>query len=178
MSLTDWNYIDSLARKSLLGDKKAYKEFLISISSYINLKVKKTLPQGLREDASQEILMAIHKSMKTLDNAKSCKAWVNAIAHYKVCDVLRRIYKEKDHIEFVDHQDREIDNVLIKQYIEKIKNSLKENESTILFKLKYEGHSISEVASEMGMSENNVKVISFRAIRKARELIIKEEFYE
>lgn len=179
MGKTNWNHIDALVKKVISGDQDSYREFLECIRDYVQIKINLTIPASSRDDVLQEVLLAIHKSLKTLDLSKSCKSWVNAIAHYKVSDFLRGLYKD-------NYIDKEVDELItfepdlveLKQYITHITSILKDSERQILLKLKYEGYSVSEVAIEEGLSESNVKVISFRAIKKIREYIIDKEFNE
>lgn len=179
MSKTNWNYIDKLAKKSILGDQESYRKFLESVQAYVQIKINLMIPASSRDDVLQEVLMAIHKSLKTLDTERTCKAWVNAIAHYKVSDFLRGLYHNNSaELEVDELTSSDIDKSELKQYINHVTSILSKNESQILLKLKYEGYSVAEVANDVGLSESNIKVILFRAIRKIREFIIDEEFNE
>jgi RNA polymerase sigma-70 factor (ECF subfamily) len=179
MSKTNWNHIDLLAKKTISGDQNSYREFLECIRDYVQIKINRTIPASSRDDVLQEVLLAIHKSLKTLDLSKSCKSWVNAIAHYKVSDFLRTLYKEINfENELGDLISSDIDLTEIKQYITHVTSILNDNERLILFKLKYEGYTVSEVAKEVALSESNIKVISFRAIKKVRKFLVQKEFNE
>lgn len=179
MSKTNWNHIDFLAKKVLSGEKEYYREFLELIQDYVKIKINKMIPATGREDVTQEILLAVHKSLKTLDTKRSCKAWINAISHYKVSDYLRTLYKESNTIlENEQTSITDLSQTEVRQYLSHLTSVLSKGEIEILLKLKYEGFSISEVAKEVNLSESNIKVISFRAIKKMRELITDEEFNE
>ena len=179
MSKTNWNHIDTLAKKAISGDQNSYRDFLECIRDYVQIKINLKIPASSRDDVLQEVLLAIHKSLKTLDVSKSCKSWVNAIAHYKVSDFLRGLYKENDSTQEVDElASLDIDLTELKQYITHITSILNKDERQILLKLKYEGYSVSEVAEEVALSESNIKVISFRAIKKIRQFLLDEEFNE
>ncbi len=179
MSKTNWNYIDSLAKKAISGDQGSYREFLEFVLDYVQIKINMMIPASSRDDVLQEVLLGVHKSLKTLDTERSCKSWINAIAHYKVSDFLRTVYKENRSEEDVyDLSLFQVDKAELKQYITHITSILNDNEREILLKLKYEGYSVSEVAKELDLSESNVKVISFRAIKQIREFVTDEEFNE
>ena len=179
MNRTNWNHIDILARKAIGGDQVSYREFLECIRDYVQIKINLTVPASSRDDVLQEVLLAIHKSLKTLDLSKSCKPWVNAIAHYKVSDFLRELYKENISEQEVDKLTTlDLDLMELKQYVTHITSVLNENEKQILLKLKYEGYSISEVAKAVDLNESNIKVISYRAIKKIRKFLLDEEFNE
>jgi RNA polymerase sigma-70 factor (ECF subfamily) len=181
MTETNWNYIDNLAKEAINGDQSSYKDFLSLISDYVRKKIWRAIPKNNQEDVVQEVLLAIHKSLKTLDTSKPCKPWINAICHYKVNDCLRFIYKNaniSDDDQIENHHVEEFDQTEFKQFVEHASKPLSNNEAKILMMLKYEGHSVSEVSKNLGKSESNIKVISFRAIKKIREFLSKEEFYE
>ncbi len=179
MSATNWNHIDKLAKKAITGDQKCYREFLELVRDYVQTKVFLTVSSSSRDDVIQEILLGIHKSLRTLDTSKSCRSWVNAIAHYKVSDYLRQIYKDNtSELEDEKHESIDFDSTEFRQLLDHISTVLSDKEMNIFMKLKYEGYSIAEVSKEVGLSESNIKVISFRAIKKIREFIMQEEFYE
>ena len=179
-SSTDWNYINQLAIKSLNGDKYSYRTFLNLLSTYLKSKIIRTIPDNYIDDVLQETLLAIHKSLKTLDTNRSCRPWINAIAHYKVNDCLRGIYKDSNNnYEKIDQLfNEEIDSTEIKQYLEYITTPLNSSEKRILILLKYEGHSVIEVSNLTGNTVSNTKVISFRAMKKIRDFVSEKEFHE
>lgn len=93
MSRLDWEQATLLASKAIAGDKVAYSEFLTVLSRFLRPRLMRSLPSSAVEDALQETLMAIHKSLHTLDLSRSLASWVSAIAHYKIQDQLRVIYR-------------------------------------------------------------------------------------
>lgn len=176
----NWNQMDEWARKSLSGDKQSYRHFLESLGPYLKARIRKTIPDHYREDAFQEILLAIHKSLKSLDPSKPVRPWVNAIAHHKVLDFLRSIYKDSQ-LEYEAEEnlsDEHWDKVELQNSIEQLISPLSDTEKNVLMLLKYKEHSVKEVSKMLGLTESNVKVISFRAIRKLRENILQREFHE
>lgn len=176
----DWDQLAALAQNSLDGDKASYRLFLKALSPYLESRIRKSIPEHYREDALQEVLLAIHKSLKTLDPNKDIKPWINAIAHYKVCDFLRQVYQDsKNDVKNQDELPQDNWNKIeLKNLIDNILSPLSKTEKSVLLLLKYEGYSVNEVATKLSLSSSNVKVISFRAIRKIREFISKKEFYE
>ena len=178
MKKIDWNEINRLGVLATTGDSRAYEEFLTIISNYLKFKVRNSVPDSYVEDLIQESLIAIHKSFHTFDPKKNPRAWVNAIAHYKASDFLRSYYKkELKESQLVDDtffsKSANADDKLL---IEKLIKTLGRSERQVVWMLKYEGKSIAEVGEKIGKSEANVKVICFRAIRKMRELLLREEF--
>lgn len=181
MNKTSWNHIDLLAKKALLGDQAKYREFLQLISDYIKFKIRRVIPKNCQDDVTQEVLLAIHKSLKTLDTDKPTRPWVNAICQYKINDCLRSIYKNADTQNPDELENLYADNfdkTEFKQLIEHISSAITQKEAKILLMLKYEGQTVLEVSKELGIGQSNIKVISFRAIKKIREFLTKEEFYD
>lgn len=179
MKKEKWEEIQELASKSLNGDQAAYELFLTEISNYLKLKIRYSIPQDSREDVLQEILMAIHASLKTLEVSRPVKPWVNAIAHYKVSDFLRSHYKKSNQVSFEEEMTliESISTVENKLMLEKILIPLTEFERKVILLLKYNGESIEDVSKSLGKSESNIKIICFRALKKMREILAKEEFY-
>ena len=179
MNNLDWNNINNLAVASLSGDRDSYRHFLAKIKSYISMIIMQKVPETSRDDVIQEVLLAIHKSLKTLDPKKCCRPWVNAITHYKISDYLRKHYADMgNNHEIEDLRSIDFDRTEFNQYIEHITSILDERERALLIRLKYEGDSIANVAKEYKLSESNVKKITSRTIKKLREFIKSEEFHE
>ncbi|MEZ4815549.1 MAG: sigma-70 family RNA polymerase sigma factor [Bdellovibrionota bacterium] len=180
MYKVDWRPLELLASQALSGDKRAYADLLTQISHVLKPRFERSLPSAYVEDALQETLMAIHKSIHTLDLSKSLAAWVYAIARYKTQDQLRHIYKHA----VVDELDEgallgasQLNQVEASQ-LDVLLKSLNERESRIIVLLKVEEFSVNEIANELKMTPSNVKVTAFRAIRKLREALVEEDFYE
>lgn len=180
MSKVDWSELTVLATQAMAGDKGAYARFLAQISTLLKPRFARSLSAACVEDALQETLMAIHKSLHTLDVTKSVAAWIYAIAHYKIQDQLRIIYKNanleefderafKNEVPFTSFQDVDLEEML---------KALNAKELAVLKLLKVEEYSVSEIAVELKMTPSNVKVTAFRAIRKLRESAVKEDFHE
>lgn len=178
MAIVDWNKISELGVLSSKDDQGAYKEFLKAVSEYLQFKVRSSVPHNHIEDVVQEVLIAIHKSFHTYDPQKNIRPWINAIAHYKVCDFLRTYYKN-------DLKEDAISDDLLaipsadaqsRLLLEKLISSLKETERIVFLMLKFDGKSVAEVSESLGKSQANIKVICYRAIKNMRELLSKEEF--
>ena len=181
VSASDWEEIQNLATRSQRGEKESYRKFLGLVGSRLKPRLLRVLPASYADDALQEILMAIHKALHTFDSKKPISPWLNAIAHYKVQDQLRIIYRSSDAEELVETQvssSSPSPDYLVGRDLERVLGKLPTRERRILMLLKVEEFSVDEVAEKMGMTASNVKVTSFRALNKLRELLSEEEFYE
>jgi RNA polymerase sigma factor (sigma-70 family) len=118
------------------------------------------------------------------ENFKKLKSYFLAIVDRKVKEAKRK----KRNPRFVDLENSPFIRCPIKVwneemaetieqrlYIEYVLNHLKEVEKTILFKYFYEASRLKEIAQELGTSEENCRIIKFRALKKLKFLIEKLE---
>lgn len=175
-----WTEMTQLAKDSLKGDKDSYQSFLTKASLYLTPKIKRTVSQEFQEDVRQEILLAIHQSLNTIDPQRPLQKWIHAIAHYKVSDHLRTKYKTPSFSDWDDSRitsTPESNSVDLQQYLEHTLKIVNARERQVLFLLKCEGFSVTEVAEELNLSPQNIKTICSRALKKIRQSHLKEEFY-
>jgi len=74
------------------GDAAAYRVFLKELSAHLRAFLRRRL-SGLPdevEDLVQETLLAVHHQRHTYDAGQPLTAWLQAIARYKLVDLLRR----------------------------------------------------------------------------------------
>src|ERR1700723_2057564 len=82
----------SLMLQSLAGDAAAYRMFLDELTARLRSYLRRRLgglPDEV-EDLLQELLLAVHNKPHTYDPKQPLTAWVQAIARYKLVDLLRR----------------------------------------------------------------------------------------
>jgi RNA polymerase sigma factor (sigma-70 family) len=82
----------SLMLQSLAGDAAAYRMFLDELTARLRSYLRRRLgglPDEV-EDLLQELLLAVHNKRHTYDPKQPLTAWVQAIARYKLVDLLRR----------------------------------------------------------------------------------------
>lgn len=82
----------SLLLGGLSGDAGAYQSFLKELSAHLRSFLRRrlaALPDEV-EDLVQESLLAVHNQRHTYDPGQPVSAWVQAIARYKLVDLLRR----------------------------------------------------------------------------------------
>lgn len=162
----------NLATSAQTGDVAAYRELLTGLYSFLkNYLQKRIFERSDIEEVTQEILMAVHKSLHTFDPQKSFMSWLLAITEYKVVDYLRELKKHSSQSDFDSlsnffsgtqaDSDLRID-------IDKAMNRLNARERTVLKLLKVEGQSVNEVANQLNLTEGNVKIIAHRAYTNLR----------
>ncbi len=169
----------NLAKLALKGDRQAYGALLTDLSSYI----RNVLVSGLSrpqdaDDITQDVLISIHKSLKTYDPEQPFMPWLHAIIKFRKIDYLRKHYGQKadktvsddvlefssEFVTFEAHKGEYKD-------IEAAMNALPDQQRRIFEMIKIEGYSAREVANEMEMNESAVKVSAHRAMKKLQDLL-------
>lgn len=173
-----WSEIQALVPQVLEGDSAGYSRFLSMISELLRPRLIRALPALHVEEAMQETLMAIHKSLHTLDPERPVQNWVQSIARYKIKDQLRLIYKRAPEVEGDDSLEQAAADELShdeRLTLEALLQQLNPREQQLVRSIKIEGHSVQDVAKEMNLSTSAVKVGTFRAMGKLRQWLIDEE---
>jgi RNA polymerase sigma-70 factor, ECF subfamily len=152
--------------KAQRGDSHAYTEALTKLSSFLSRYLhKRIFEKSQIDEVTQEILLALHKSLHTYDEGKSFMSWFMAIVEFKIIDYIRSLEKNSlltnidDITEFFVSTNLSAD---LRLDLEKAISNLSAKEKNIFSLLKIEGQSVSEVAKSLNLSEANVKVIAHR----------------
>lgn len=123
------------------------------------------------EDLTQEIWMNVIKNLRDFEGKSSFKNWIFGITKHKLMDY----YKEKYQIGFVPlveeiflEEDETDDSGMKKNKIKNLLANLPENYRMVLTLRFLKGYKTAEIAKELKMTVNNVKVIQFRAIQKLK----------
>ena len=158
--------------------KKIYEEYKQDVFKYL---VSLTHDTSLSEDLVSETFLGALKSLHKFKGESSIKTWLFSIARNKWYEYLR---KEKYNISIDDLaynyilSESDLDDVLIKRELyNKIINLLKSEpprtEDIILMRIK--GYSYFEIGKKHDISESSARVIDYRAKKKIKEILIKEE---
>ena len=158
--------------------KKIYEEYKQDVFKYL---VSLTHDTSLSEDLVSETFLGALKSLHKFKGESSIKTWLFSIARNKWYEYLR---KEKFNISIDDLaynyilSESDLDDVLIKKELyNKIINLLKSEpprtEDIILMRIK--GYSYFDIVKKHYISESSARVIDYRAKKKIKEILIKEE---
>ena len=158
--------------------KKIYEEYKQDVFKYL---VSLTHDTSLSEDLVSETFLGALKSLHKFKGESSIKTWLFSIARNKWYEYLR---KEKFNISIDElaynyiSSESDLDDVLIKKELyNKIINLLKSEpprtEDIILMRIK--GYSYFEIGKKHNISESSARVIDYRAKKKIKEILIKEE---
>ncbi|MCH8820899.1 RNA polymerase sigma factor [Patescibacteria group bacterium] len=169
----DLHLVKQAQKGSLSAYQTLYMRHLDAIYRYFFFQTK---DKFLAEDLGQEVFIKIWKSIDKYDEKKGAfTSWMYRIAHNLLVDYYRgkktltlkegleASYSE-DWLEKLDHSEK-IQNV--KKALENVSADYKE---VIILRF-FEDLSVEEVSQIIDKSEENVRVIQHRAIRKLKEIL-------
>ncbi len=167
----------ALAVKAQAGDSRAYADLLRAIAPYIKNYVSPSLANpDWAEDVTQDVLISVHKSLKTYSAERPFKPWLHAIINFRRTDFLRRHYAGRaDKTAPLENLDFEGEYVTKSPYAGELKDieaaldALPEKQKKLFIMMKIEGYSAQEVADVMGMSISAVKVSVHRTAAKLKQ---------
>jgi RNA polymerase sigma-70 factor, ECF subfamily len=168
----------SLVLPSLAGDAAAYRMFLDELATHLRSYLRRRLgglPDEV-EDLLQELLLAIHNKRHTYDPKQPLTAWVQAIARYKLVDLLRRRSRSNVLTDPLDEDDQifatTANDAAEAQYdVAKLLRGLPDRQRLPILYVKIEGASVTDTAVRTGMSESAVKVGIHRGLKALAERI-------
>ncbi len=169
----------ALFLQGLEGDTQAYQSFLKGLGAHLRAFLRRrlsTLPHDT-EDLVQDILLAVHNQRHTYRPDQPLTAWVNAMARYKLIDLLRsRSSREALHDPIEDDMalfatnDHEAADA--KRDVNTLLQQLPDHQRLPIVHTKLEGLSVTEAAAATGMSESAIKVGVHRGM-KALAILMK-----
>ncbi len=157
-----------LMRAALVGDERAYAEFLRRAACLVRAFARiKIVHGGIDpEDIVQETLLAIHVKRHTWRDDGSVLPWLFAIARYKLIDAFRRRGRRPE-IEIDEVAETlaapETETVNVRE-IERALAILAPGQRSVVAAISIDGHSIGETARNLGMSESAVRVALHRGL--------------
>ena len=167
------------AEQSQCGDKASYNKLLRDILPFIrNVLVGGLANPDWADDITQEVLVSVHKSLKTYSPDKPFRPWLMAIINFRRTDYLRKHYNSRqDKQTSLDNPEFITSHVTKDGYAGELKDmeqalqSLQDKPRRIFTMMKIEGYTAKEVANELGMSESAVKVSAHRAAQKLQKIL-------
>lgn len=167
------------------GDGRAYSNLLTAVVPVMRRAAIAQLSRFGRaqdsEDVVQEALIAIHLKLHTYDQQQRFLPWLRAVLSNKLIDFLRRnriraSVSLNDDDSFFDLADtRNPEEGVIKRDVSLLLAQLKPPAGEIIYALKIQGVSVSDVARAFQLSESNVKVIVHRAMAKLAQLAMADQ---
>lgn len=172
------SHLHRLLVGALGGDGAAYSQFLtelaVSLRAFLRRRMSR-LPDEI-EDVVQEVLIAVHSKRHTYRPEQPLTAWVNAIARYKLADLLRRRSRLDARLDSID----DIDEFLLaaeeasegsQRDLAKLLDQLPDKQRLPIVLTKLDGLSVAETAKLTGLSESAVKVGVHRGLKSLTSFI-------
>lgn len=168
--------------RGLAGDGAGYHAFLKELSAHLRALLRKRLirmPDDV-EDLVQETLLAVHNQRHTYAADQPLTAWVRAIAHYKMVDLLRRRAGREALHAPIDEVAEDEPGLFVasdtaaadaRRDLARLLGRLPDRMRLPIVHVKLEGLSVSEAARKTGMSESAVKVGIHRGLKALAALL-------
>jgi RNA polymerase sigma-70 factor (ECF subfamily) len=168
----------SLLVQGLAGQAAAYRSFLAELTAHLRAYLRRRLA-GLPhevEDLVQELLLAVHNKRHTYDPKQPLTAWVQAIARYKLVDLLRRRSRTDVLNDPLDEDDQVFATTTheaaeARYDVAKLLQGLPDRQRLPIVYVKIEGVSVTDAAIRTGMSESAVKVGIHRGLKALAERV-------
>ena len=171
---TDLDLVAETKNGSLSAYQTLYMRYLDPIYRYFFFQ---TYDKFLAEDLAQEVFIKMWRSIQSFNEEKgSFTSWMYRIAHNLLIDHYRgkKALSLKEGLEasysedWLEKLDRDEKLCSVKKALLELPADYQE---VVILRF-FEDMNVEEVAEVVGKSEENVRVIQHRAIRKLREILI------
>jgi RNA polymerase sigma-70 factor, ECF subfamily len=166
---------EHLVQQAQSGDREA---FLMLYNRYLKTvynRVKSRIPLRDAEDVTQEVFIAVIRSLDRFEQRSLFSTWLYTIVNRQIADYYRRMYRsgENNALDMDGQDDFELaaetqgldDLVLIQQALHKVP----ENYQEIILMRFADGLSFAEIAERRGQSLEAAKSLFRRAIQAISE---------
>lgn len=156
-----------LFRVALMGDERAYGEFLQQAACLIRAWARRRIFGGLDpEDIVQEALLAVHVKRHTWRTDGPVTPWLYAIAKHKLIDALRRQgrYPRVEISQVEDQLAAEEAQTVRDWEIGRALDTLTPGQRSVVTAISIEGRTVTEAATNLGMNETAVRVALHRGL--------------
>lgn len=137
----------------------------------------------LSEDLTSETFLSALKSLPSFKGKSDIKTWLFSIARFRWFAYLRKRKEDLTFDELTDNYLRDttdLQNMVVKKNQGEEILSLLDKEASRtkdIVLMRIDGYSFYEIAVKYKISESSARVIDFRAKKKIREFLEKEELY-
>lgn len=169
--------LSRLLQEAQAGDRVAYRQFLLRTRELVRTLLRNRLRSASAlDDVIQETLLSIHRARHSYDPARPIGPWIRAIAFNRLRDFGRARKRQQDHVsadldwENATHPTGGAD-AAGPTFLRAALETLSESQREVIWLLKFEGYSVSEIAGRTGRSVAAVKVTAHRGYRVLRALL-------
>lgn len=162
------------------GDRDAFMTLYNRYLKKVYNRVKSRVPATDADDVTQEVFIALVKSLPRFEQRSSFSTWLYTIVNRQIADFYRRHYRQQDHknisLDAYDElnlpaADGENDEML---RIQQALHTLPENYQEVILMRFADGLSFSDIASKTGKSLEATKSLYRRAIHAINEKLGKD----
>jgi len=167
----------TLIQAALEGEEEAFiRLYHENVSGLYRFVFSKVNNQQDTEDLTSETFYQALKNLKSFSGKSSFKNWLYGIAKHLILAKYRERYNEST-IELDENTAFEQNQAVNDspeheqkiQFLDKILARLPQNYRKILELRFLKGYTVAETADELSLTEENVKVIQHRALKKANQ---------
>ena len=174
--------MEELIKQAQNGDKQAFSELILSISDelYKIARTRISIEDDI-EDAIQDTMIEVYKSIKKLKEPEKFKKWTFKILINKCNRIYRRKYKDDISIDdenFLKSDTHSIDKLENEIDFYELIQDLKYEEKVIATLYYMEDYSVKEIKDILNMNENTINTNLFRARQKLKNKYIGGNTYE
>lgn len=173
--------LHGLMMRGLAGDAEAHRRLLETLGDCFRVFFRSRLRVGdpsYIEDLVQETLIAVHTRRDRYNPEQPLRAWVYAIARYKLIDHFRRTKTTGISVPVDEVEDlfasEEADASDSARDVAALLRHLPEKQRIAIRLVKLEELSVREAAARTGMSESDIKISIHRGMKKLSALVAKE----
>ncbi len=168
-----------LIMEAVAGEEEAFIQLYHQhVSSLYRFVFSKVNNQQDAEDLTSETFFHALKSLASFSGKSTFKNWLYGIAKHLILAKYRERYNEStveldENAAFEELKTNEgsPEHDQKVHVLDKILASLPENYRNVLELRFLKGYSVLETAKELGISEENAKVLQHRALKKANQLV-------
>lgn len=170
--------LEELARESEHNERafeELYKRLANSAFGYF---LRRTSSSQEAEDLTQALFMRIYSALSSYSETEvPFKAWFFRVARNILIDHYRVVSKKRaNEIPLDDNFEQKVElSIAEKLDLEKALKALPEKYQDVLHLTFYEELSGKEIAYTLGISENNVRILKFRALKALSKLLKENE---
>ncbi|MBN1284007.1 MAG: RNA polymerase sigma factor [Anaerolineae bacterium] len=165
----------ALVRRAQDGDREAFRALYDRYFDKVYNRVKAKVPIQEVEDVTQEIFIAVARSLPRFEHRAKFNTWLYTIVSRQIADFYRRYYR-RDEVSVesdeegpvVNFNDAQIDNSVI---LQRALLSLPAHYQEIILLRFADGLPFAEIARVQGKSLEAVKSLYRRAIEAIREKV-------
>jgi RNA polymerase sigma-70 factor (ECF subfamily) len=165
---------ESLVQQIQSGDKDAFLTLYNRYLKKVYNRVKSRIPVSDAEDVTQEIFVAVVRSLDKFEGRAKFNTWLYSIVNHQIADFYRRHYRRGDNqsvsldndngLQIADDDaDMDIDASVI---VQRVLNDLPENYQEVILMRFSDGLTFAEIAEQRGQTLEATKSLYRRAIQK------------